>query len=131
MTALQGLSSRLDSMGQAVQRIQAADNGISTIRSFISAMKGVVNNALGNTDSDARADLGKQFNELINQIGTNHQTHIRALISFKTQVAMVNPRLFNLTKHLISQRSESKVSACKQLITHLQPETSQHLAQAM
>ena len=66
----EGLSSRLDSMGQAVQRIQAADNGISTIRSFISAMKGVVNNALGNTDSDARADLGKQFNELINQIGT-------------------------------------------------------------
>jgi flagellin-like hook-associated protein FlgL len=57
-------------MGQAVQRIQAADNGISTIRSFISAMKGVVNNALGNTDSNARADLGKQFNELINQIGT-------------------------------------------------------------
>lgn len=66
----EGLSSRLDSMGQAVQRIQAADNGISTIRSFISAMKGVVNNALGNTDSDARSDLGKQFNELINQIGT-------------------------------------------------------------
>ena len=66
----ENLSSRLDSMGQAVQRIQAADNGISTIRSFISAMKGVMNNALGNTDSDARADLGKQFNELINQIGT-------------------------------------------------------------
>jgi flagellin-like hook-associated protein FlgL len=66
----EGLSSRLDSMGQAVQRIQAADNGISTIRSFISAMKGVVNNALSNTDSNARADLGKQFNELINQIGT-------------------------------------------------------------
>lgn len=66
----EGLSSRLDSMGQAIQRIQAADNGISTVRSYISAMKGVVNNALGNTDSDARADLGKQFNELINQIGT-------------------------------------------------------------
>ena len=66
----EGLNSRLDSMGQAIQRIQAADNGISTIRSYISAMKGVVNNALGNTDSDARADLGKQFNELINQIGT-------------------------------------------------------------
>ena len=57
MTALRA-GSRLDSMGQAVQRIQAADNGINTIHSFISAMKGV-NNALGNTDSDARADLGK------------------------------------------------------------------------
>jgi len=66
----EGLSSRLDTMGQAVQRIQAADNGISTIRSFVSAMKGVVNNAIGNTDSDARAALGKQFNELINQVGT-------------------------------------------------------------
>ncbi|HKJ91345.1 MAG TPA: hypothetical protein VJ960_09460, partial [Oceanipulchritudo sp.] len=66
----EGLSGRLDGMGQAIQRIQAADNGISTIRGFISAMKGVVNNALGNTDSDARADLGKQFNELINQINT-------------------------------------------------------------
>ena len=69
----EGLSSRLDSMGQAVQRIQAADNGISTIRSFISAMKGVVNNTLGNTDSDARADLGKQFNELINQLAPQLQ----------------------------------------------------------
>jgi len=65
-----GLTSRLDSMGQAVQRIQAADNGISSIRSFVSAMKGVVNNALTNTDSNARADLGKQFNELVNQINT-------------------------------------------------------------
>ncbi len=63
-----GLETRLDSMGQAIQRIKAADNGISTIRGFISAMKGVVNNALGNTDADARADLGTQFNELIVQI---------------------------------------------------------------
>ncbi|MFO7724203.1 MAG: hypothetical protein R6V45_01530 [Oceanipulchritudo sp.] len=66
----EGLSARLDGMGQAIQRIQSADNGISTIRGFVSAMKGVVNNALGNTDSDARQDLGKQFNELINQINT-------------------------------------------------------------
>lgn len=63
-----GLETRLDSMGQAIQRIKAADNGISTIRGFVSAMKGVVNNALGNTDADARADLGNQFNELIVQI---------------------------------------------------------------
>jgi len=66
----EGLSARLDGMGQAVQRIQSADNGITTIRGFLSAMQGVVNNALGNTDSNARADLGKQFNELINQIDT-------------------------------------------------------------
>ena len=39
-----GLSSRLDGMGQSIQQIKAADQ-ITTIRSFISAMKGVVNNA--------------------------------------------------------------------------------------
>lgn len=66
----EGLSARLDGMGQAIQRIQAADEGISSVRSFLSAMKGVVNNALGNSDSDARAALGEQFNELINQINS-------------------------------------------------------------
>ena len=65
-----GLSSRLDGMGQSIQQIKAADQGITTIRSFISAMMGVVNNALGNTDSDARLALGKQFNELIVQMNT-------------------------------------------------------------
>lgn len=64
----EGLTARLDGMGQAVQQIKAADNGITTIRSFISAMKGVVNNALANTSADARRSLGKQFNELIVQI---------------------------------------------------------------
>lgn len=63
-----GLNARLDAMGQAVQRIKSADNGISTIRGFVSAMKGVVNNALGNTDADARNALGRQFNELVVQI---------------------------------------------------------------
>ena len=67
----EGMSSRLDDMGQSIQLIKAADQGITSIRSFISAMKGVVNNALGNTDSDARDALGKQFNELIVQVNTN------------------------------------------------------------
>ena len=69
----EGLSSRLDGIGQAVQTVKAADNGISTIRSFVSAMKGVVNNALGNTDESARADLGRQFNELLVQVGSNRE----------------------------------------------------------
>ena len=64
----EALNSRLDGIGQAVQTVKAADNGISTIRSFVSAMKGVVNNALGNTDGDARAALGRQFNELLVQV---------------------------------------------------------------
>jgi flagellin len=64
----EGLSARLDGIGQAIQTVKAADNGISTIRSFVSAMKGVVNNAIGNTDGDARTALGRQFNELLVQV---------------------------------------------------------------
>lgn len=64
----EGLTARLDGMGQAVQTIKAADNGINTIRSFISAMKGVVNSAIGSNDSSERSSLGKQFNELIVQV---------------------------------------------------------------
>ncbi len=66
----EGLTARLDGLGQAVQRIQAADNGVSTIRGLVSALKGVVNNALGNTDADARDALGEQFNSLIDQINS-------------------------------------------------------------
>ncbi|MBN2068647.1 MAG: hypothetical protein JW739_03330 [Opitutales bacterium] len=62
-----GLSARLDGMGEAIQTIKAADNGITNMKGFLSQMKGVVNDALGETDSDSRADLGKQFNELLNQ----------------------------------------------------------------
>jgi flagellin len=64
----EGLTSRLDGMGQAVQTIKAADNGISTIRSFISAMKGVVDNAISTNSATVRISLGKQFNELIVQV---------------------------------------------------------------
>lgn len=63
----EGLAARLDGMGEAIQTINAADNGITTLKGFLSQMKGVVNDALGETDSSARADLGKQYNELINQ----------------------------------------------------------------
>jgi flagellin-like hook-associated protein FlgL len=62
-----GLSARLDGMGEAIQTINAADNGITTLKGFLSQMKGVANDALGETDSSARADLGEQFNELMNQ----------------------------------------------------------------
>lgn len=61
------LSSRLDGMGEAIQQVKAADNGITAVRGFLSQMKGVVNDALANTDVDERRELGKQFNELIAQ----------------------------------------------------------------
>ncbi|MCH8473715.1 MAG: flagellin [Opitutales bacterium] len=66
----EGLSARLDGIGQAIQTVKAADNGISTIRSFVSAMKGVVNNAIGNSDEDQRTSLGRQFNELLVQVSS-------------------------------------------------------------
>jgi len=62
-----GLSARLDGMGEAIQTIQAADNGITSMKGFLSQMKGIANDAMGETDSNARADLGKQFNEMISQ----------------------------------------------------------------
>jgi len=62
-----GLEARLDGMGEAIQTINAADNGITTLKGFLSQMKGVANDALGETDSSARSDLGEQFNELMNQ----------------------------------------------------------------
>jgi flagellin-like hook-associated protein FlgL len=63
----EGLEARLDGMGEAIQQINAADNGITTLRSFLSQMKGVVNDALAESSSTSRQDLGKQFNELIYQ----------------------------------------------------------------
>jgi flagellin-like hook-associated protein FlgL len=64
----QALFSRLDGMSEATQMINTADNGITNIKAFLSQMKGVVNDALSNTDSDERRELGKQFNELIVQV---------------------------------------------------------------
>jgi flagellin-like hook-associated protein FlgL len=62
------LTGRLDGMGEAIQQVKAADNGITSVRGFLTQMKGVVNDALANSDSDARKELGKQFNELIVQV---------------------------------------------------------------
>jgi flagellin-like hook-associated protein FlgL len=62
------LSGRLDGMSEATEMINSADNGITNIKAFLSQMKGIVNDALSNTDSDQRSELGKQFNELIVQI---------------------------------------------------------------
>jgi flagellin-like hook-associated protein FlgL len=62
------LSGRLDGMSEAVQQINAADNGITNIRGFLSQMKVIVNDALSNTEAEDREALGKQFNELIVQV---------------------------------------------------------------
>jgi flagellin-like hook-associated protein FlgL len=62
------LDGRLDGMSEATEQINAADNGITNIKAFLSQMEGVVNDALSNTDSDERASLGEQYNELIVQV---------------------------------------------------------------
>jgi len=64
------LDSRLDGMGQAVSTLKAADNAITSMRGIISAMKGVVDEALASSDSTDRAASGKQFNELLVQLNS-------------------------------------------------------------
>jgi len=63
------LDARLDGMGQAISTLEAADTAISSMRSVVSAMKGVVDEALASSDSNDRANSGKQFNELLVQLG--------------------------------------------------------------
>ncbi len=65
-----GLGARLDSMGQAISTVKAADNGIKSIRSVIGALKGVVNEALSQNTTTQRYELAKRYNSLIVQINT-------------------------------------------------------------
>lgn len=62
------LESRLDGMGQAISTLKAADGAITSMRSIIGAMKGVVDEALASADSSDRVNSGKQFNELLIQL---------------------------------------------------------------
>jgi flagellin-like hook-associated protein FlgL len=62
------LTARLDGMSEAVQTISAADNGITSISSYLEQMDGIISDAMSTTDSDERRELGKQYNELITQI---------------------------------------------------------------
>lgn len=64
------LEARLDGMGQAVSTLKAADNALTAMRGIVSAMKGVVDEALSQSDSSDRAASGKQFNELLSQLGS-------------------------------------------------------------
>jgi flagellin len=66
------LENRLDGMGQAVQALKSADNGIAAIRSVLNNMSAIVENAIAtpNDDNSAkeRQALGKKFNELLVQL---------------------------------------------------------------
>jgi flagellin len=64
------LSGRKDEMGEAVQTVKAANNGIDAITTLIESAKSLANSALS-ADSTGEADtLGSQFNDILSQIDT-------------------------------------------------------------
>ena len=62
------LGGLLDSMGQAISTIKAADEGIEAITSFAEQAKAVATSALDTKDVAERATYMKQFNEIREQI---------------------------------------------------------------
>ena len=62
------LSSLLDSMGQGVQTIKAANEGIETITAFVEQAKSLANSAMDTSKGEEIANYVKQFNEVLSQI---------------------------------------------------------------
>lgn len=62
------LSSLLDSMGQGIQTIKAANEGIEAITKFVEQAKSVANQALETSDAAQRAKFATQFNDILGQI---------------------------------------------------------------
>lgn len=62
------LSSLLDSMGQAVQTIQAANEGIEAITEFASQAKAIATSANDTSEADSIENYMKQYNEILDQI---------------------------------------------------------------
>ncbi len=61
------LSVRKDAMGEALQAVQAASNGIESIEALIAQMKGLADDARS-ADTTTRADLAQQYDDLLTQI---------------------------------------------------------------
>ena len=62
------LSALLDSMGQGVQTIKAANEGIETITAFVEQAKSLANSAMDTSKADELENYAKQFNEVLKQI---------------------------------------------------------------
>lgn len=62
------LSSLLDSMGQAVQTIQAANEGIEAITEFVSQAKAIANSANDTSDTTSVENYMNQYNKILDQI---------------------------------------------------------------
>ncbi len=64
------LSSLKDSMGQAVQIVQAANTGITGVSTLIEAAKGIANSALASTSTTTVATYATQYDAILTQINT-------------------------------------------------------------
>jgi flagellin-like hook-associated protein FlgL len=62
------LTFRKDAMGEAIQTIKAADNGIEAITDLIAAAKATAQSALATTSTTERSSLATQFDTLRDQI---------------------------------------------------------------
>jgi len=63
------LSALLDTMSNAINTIQAANNGITGITKLVQAAQALTSQAKQTTDSTTRSSLATQFNALLAQIG--------------------------------------------------------------
>ena len=64
------LAGRKTEMGEAVQTLKAADNGIEAITTLMEAAKSLANSALSADTTTEASDLGVQFNTILDQIDT-------------------------------------------------------------
>ena len=62
------LSTLLDDMGQSVQTLQAADEGIGAISDLVDAAKAKANQAQQTSSQTERAQFAREYNELLTQI---------------------------------------------------------------
>jgi flagellin-like hook-associated protein FlgL len=62
------LSSLLDAQSNAIQTIQAANNGISAVTKLVQSAQATARQAQQTTDTAERTSLGSQFNDILTQI---------------------------------------------------------------
>jgi flagellin len=62
------LASLKDSMGEAIQTVKAANNGIEAVTDLIAAAKSIANSAKASEDTVVAADLANQFNDVLDHI---------------------------------------------------------------
>jgi flagellin len=64
------LGNLLDSMGSAFNTIQAANNGITSITKLAQSAQALISQAQQTSDTNTRANLAAQFDQILTQIGT-------------------------------------------------------------